>query len=63
MFFKKHKEKILLKLLDMKIQRLCKLLDCEPTDITEYIPDEKDRDVILYQIDKKGINALKKELY
>ncbi len=26
------------------ISRLCKLLDCQPGDIMEYVPDEEERD-------------------
>lgn len=43
------------------INRLCKLLDCQPSDIMEYIPDEEDRNAIC-DMDKKGIKNLKEEL-
>ena len=44
------------------LNRICKLLDCQPSDIMEYIPDVEYQEKIL-NLNKKGIKAVKEELH
>lgn len=44
------------------IETICKLLDCQPSDIMEYIPDVEYQEKIL-NLNKKGIKAVKEELH
>ena len=47
---------------EKRINKLCKILDCQPSDIIYYIPDEEYQKKVL-NLNRKGIKAVKDELH
>lgn len=47
---------------EKRINKLCKLLDCQPSDIINYIPDEEYQKKVL-NLNRKGVKAVKDELH